>query len=227
MMKRFLRWLIVIVVPLVLIMTAVRFFTLPWYPAWEYSRPNFPMDPLGMSDVERLRLAKECIRFLNSPYDSDILAELRYQDGSPVFNARELEHMDDVKIVYDRMTIFVGSLFLLTLILTGVTVRKGKSVEVYRSVSQGGVLTLIALIVIGLWMFTGFDAFFTAFHGVFFSEGTWLFSYTDALIRLFPIRFWQDAGTGIAILVVIVSLVLWRFEWLVDKFRNFRQSSQL
>ena len=48
-----------------------------------------------------------------------------------------------------------------------------------------------------------FWSFFGWFHSLFFSANTWLFEYSDTLIRLFPIRFWQDTflaaaaiGTG-------------------------------
>ncbi len=210
---RFFRWLVIIAVPLVLIMGAVRLFSLPWYPSWEYSRTGFPEDPLGMSNTERLRLAKACIQFLNVPHNTELLRSLRFQDGTAVFYDRELDHMDDVKVVYDRMTTAVGLIFLLTLSFTVYVVRKGDKIEVYRALSLGGFLTLILLLMIGIWMLVGFNAFFTAFHGLFFSENTWLFAYTDALIRLFPIRLWQDAGMGIALVVAGVSLVLTGVGW--------------
>jgi integral membrane protein (TIGR01906 family) len=55
-------------------------------------------------------------------------------------------------------------------------------------------------VVIGLIVLIGiainpnvFWGFFTAFHQLFFEGDTWLFLYSDTLIRLFPLRFWQDA----------------------------------
>jgi integral membrane protein (TIGR01906 family) len=207
------RWLIVLAGPLTLIMFAVRLFTLSWYPAFEYSRPNFPDDPLGMPDAERLRLARVCIKFLNVPHDTNLLASLRFQDGSVVFTDRELDHMDDVKRVYDRMTTAVAIIFVLAFVIALVLIRKGHSIDVYRSIYQGSWLSIALLVMIGLWMLVGFNAFFTAFHGIFFSEGTWLFYSTDALIRLFPLQFWQDAGIGIAVFVIIISLMLIVFGW--------------
>jgi len=35
--------------------------------------------------------------------------------------------------------------------------------------------------------------FFAGFHSLFFEGDSWLFLYSDTLIRLFPLRFWQDA----------------------------------
>jgi integral membrane protein (TIGR01906 family) len=189
-------------------MGAVRLFTLEWFPAWEYSRPSFPEDPLGMSNNERLRLAKACIRFLNLPYKSNLLVTLQYEDGSVVFNQRELSHMDDVKLVYDRMTISVSLIFLLVTGLAVIKIIQGKTEMVFNALSWGGVVTTSVLILIGMWILVGFNAFFTAFHGLFFSEGTWLFYSTDSLIRLFPLKFWQDAGIGITLVVIGSSLFL-------------------
>ena len=57
-----------------------------------------------------------------------------------------------------------------------------------------------------------FDALFTEFHRIFFEGDTWLFLYSDSLIRLFPERFWQDVFLaigglciGMALLVIFLS----------------------
>ena len=44
-MRTVMRFLIVLAVPVVLIVTGIRAVTLPWYPTWEYGRPGFPADP--------------------------------------------------------------------------------------------------------------------------------------------------------------------------------------
>jgi uncharacterized membrane protein len=43
---------------------------------------------------------------------------------------------------------------------------------------------------------------------LFFSGDTWLFAYSDTLIRLFPIRFWEDCFIYIGGFSLIVGLVL-------------------
>lgn len=215
---RLIRWLVIVTVPLVLVMGAVRVFTLPWYVTLEYSKPSFPDDPLGMLYEERVSLAQACIRFLNRPHDTELLAKLRFQDGSIVFNQRELSHMDDVKLVYDRMTAMVGFIFILTTALAIIKVRRDGLHEILQSLSLGGAITVLILVFIGLWMLVGFNAFFTAFHGIFFKEGTWLFYTTDSLIRLFPLRFWQDAGIGIAVVVTVCALLVIVTGWWLTRY---------
>ena len=216
-MRFILRWLIALAMPIVLVMTVVRLFTLPWYPAWEYAKPGFSKDPLGMSDTERLRLARESIRFLNVQRGSGLLDDLTFSDGTAAFNTREISHMDDVKLVYDRMT--VVALFALVIALASVwgLMRIGNTGAIWGAVSDGSLITLCLLVGSGIWMLVCFDAFFTAFHGIFFEGDTWLFAYSDTLIRLFPLKLWEDAGILIAVIVGIVAFALALFSRALQK----------
>ena len=58
----------------------------------------------------------------------------------------------------------------------------------------GLALTVGLIVVIGMVINPDvFWSFFAGFHSLFFEGDSWLFLYSDTLIRLFPIRFWQDA----------------------------------
>jgi integral membrane protein (TIGR01906 family) len=63
--------------------------------------------------------------------------------------------------------------------------------------------SVAVVVLVGMFLIPGlFWAFFSGFHGLFFEGDSWLFAYTDTLIRLFPIRFWQDTflfAAGIAV----------------------------
>ena len=47
-----------------------------------------------------------------------------------------------------------------------------------------------------------FWGLFEGFHSLFFEGDSWLFLYSDTLIRLFPLRFWQDAFLIAAIIAL-------------------------
>ena len=49
------------------------------------------------------------------------------------------------------------------------------------------------VIAIGLFGAIAFWQLFTLFHALFFQGDSWQFLFSDTLIRLFPIQFWQDA----------------------------------
>ena len=50
--------------------------------------------------------------------------------------------------------------------------------------------------------------FFTVFHEIFFKGDSWLFLYSDTLIRLFPLPFWESAFAFVGILDVAAGLAL-------------------
>jgi uncharacterized membrane protein len=57
-------------------------------------------------------------------------------------------------------------------------------------------------------MLLSFGVFFVAFHNVFFEPGTWVFYYSDTLIRLFPERFWRDIFLYVGGFAIISGLAL-------------------
>jgi len=48
---------------------------------------------------------------------------------------------------------------------------------------------------------------------MFFSGSTWLFNYTDTLIRLYPVQFWFDAATFIGVTSLVEAIVLGVIAW--------------
>ena len=45
-------------------------------------------------------------------------------------------------------------------------------------------------------------------YSFFFQPGTWMFNYSDTLIRLFPERFWQDIFIYVGLFSGLVGLFL-------------------
>jgi integral membrane protein (TIGR01906 family) len=76
-------------------------------------------------------------------------------------------------------------------------------------------LTVGIIGVIILMALTAWDIFFTGFHRIFFEGDTWLFRYSDTLIRLFPEQFWFDAaviiGGGVLIGAIAIFVGMWRW----------------
>jgi integral membrane protein (TIGR01906 family) len=116
--------------------------------------------------------------------------------------------MDDVKRVYNGLTLVAAGLLVASGVSAWQLGRSDDGCAVWQALIRGAALTLVLLVVLGIWMLVAFDRFFTLFHGLFFQPGTWTFYYTDTLIRLFPFRFWEDAGLLVAGGVMLVTLGL-------------------
>lgn len=207
-MRWFLRILIGLATFVVLIVGAVRATTLPWFPRWAYGRADFPADTYGMPPEERLELAEACIAFLNLPHDRSLLSSLRLADGDSVFNERELQHMDDVKVVIDRLTAWAAFALVIGVMAAYALGRRSDRTAIWVALSDGGLLTLVTLVLVGLLMAVAWETFFVGLHGVFFAPDTWRFYYTDTLIRLFPEMFWQLAGLVVVTMVLVAAFVL-------------------
>lgn len=209
--KQILQWLVVILVPVILALGAVRFLLTPLFVQIEYRTPNFPEDPYGFSQAERLKWAQVARDYLLNSAGIELLGDLTFEDGTALYNQRELRHMLDVKVVVKAaLQVLYGALVFV--VLAGFWANRGDWFWEYRqALSRGGWLTVGIIGVLVVLMLTSFNWFFTTFHKVFFEGDTWIFKYSDTLIRLFPIRFWQDAFITVGAITLIGGILIGYF----------------
>jgi integral membrane protein (TIGR01906 family) len=191
-MKSYLSGITSVLTILVIPLFFIRLLLIPVFPAIEYRMPGFPEDSYGFTYEERVKWATYGMEYLLNDAGPEYLGDLRFDDGSPVFNEREVQHMLDVKIVVGH-SMLVFRLSLVLLVALGIFAWRRGWVDSYsQGISRGGWILLIILLTLGLVAVTSFWQFFAAFHAIFFEGDSWLFAYSDTLIRLYPIRFWQD-----------------------------------
>ncbi len=202
--------LVTLLTPLFLLGLAMRIMLAPWFLSVEYNMPYFPADGYGFTKADRLHWAPFALNYLVNSADISYLGDLKFDDGSPLYNERELSHMSDVKVVAQG-GLRAWYLSLIVLALLGLWAWRGDWMQAYRQgLRRGGWLMIILVAAIGGFASVAFWQFFTAFHGLFFKGDSWMFLYSDTLIRLFPMQFWQDvflfaaviamgAGAGLAL----------------------------
>ncbi len=195
-----LRWLITLALPVFIVLVAARVVVNTWYPRFEYAKPDFPPDSYGFTQAQRLELGAICIDFLNAPEPPDeairMLVALRLPGTSqPLFNTYELSHMIDVKRLTDVLwRVLLAAGIIVVAGLAGLLARRATRRDGYAALFMGGALTSGLLAVMIALVLLSWRWFFIAFHDIFFAAGTWTFDWSDSLIRLFPDRFWFDAG---------------------------------
>ena len=207
-------WLVSLLVPVILVLGAVRALITPAYVMIEYNTPGFPPDPFGFTKEDRLYYSNNAIDYLLNDEDISFLGDLRFPTGTKVppqscqfmddctrvYNERELQHMVDVKNVVQAALRTWGFAILLLAVLGILTWRLGWWDSYRLALARGGKLTVMLLGGIIGFVLVAFGIIFVAFHEVFFDPGTWTFFYSDTLIRLFPERFWRDAFIAIGLL---------------------------
>jgi integral membrane protein (TIGR01906 family) len=202
-------WLVTFLIPLALIGLAIRVLLSPIFYKTEYNLPYFPPDEYGFTKEDRLKWAPYAVNYLVNNEDISYLGNLRFDDGTTLYNERELRHMNDVKRVTQEV-LRAWYISLAILLALGVWAWLGGWWDGYRlGLMRGGWLMVGLAVTIGIIVVVGiavnpnvFDTFFVAFHSLFFEGDSWLFLFSDTLIRLFPIRFWQDAFLWAAVIAL-------------------------
>ena len=124
-----------------------------------------------------------------------------------IFNEREMAHMVDVEALFRlerKVKLWSLGLGLVTLLGAMVVWRRG--------------FRFAGLVALGMWLwmavtFAGangfdFDRMFTRFHELLFSNELWLLNpATDAMIRMYPIQFFEWMARDIAVSMGLFALV--------------------
>jgi integral membrane protein (TIGR01906 family) len=165
--------------------------------------PNFPVDTYGFNLQDRLQWANISLDYLLNNSDFSYLANQKFSDGTPIYNDRELSHMVDVKgLVQSMLKYWLVGLAVMVAIWI-LSWKTGWWHKIRRALSIGGWLTIGLIIFILGFLSSNFYALFTDFHELFFTGNSWVFLYSDTLIRLFPMRFWEDSFIYIGIFCIL------------------------
>jgi integral membrane protein (TIGR01906 family) len=200
--------LLVIMIPFVVLMTSVRILLTQMTVDIEYKLPNVTADSYGFKLSERTAYAKLAVQYLTNYQGISFLGDQTFPNGQPLYNERELSHMQDVKNLVQK-TIYGWYLTGALVILAGfVAWRIKKLSDYWIAIRDGGWATLFLILTILLGVTINFDWLFTAFHHLFFTGGTWLFFYSDTLIRLFPMEFWMNLFIALGFLAILFSAIL-------------------
>ena len=198
-----LRLFIMLALPVVLILTSVRLVSSELFLHIEYNRPGFPDDRYGLSKDDRLHYAPYALEYLHNDAGIDYLGDLTFENGGQLYNERELEHMEDVKVVMRAaMRVWLGVGLAFVAVVIGLAWRPATRRHLWGSLAAGGTFTIMLIITAVVLVLANWDYFFDTFHATFFQGGTWQFRNSDTLIRLFPEQFWLDASLTIGFLTI-------------------------
>lgn len=215
-LARFLQILITLLIPVLLALGSVRLLVTDRYLAFEYGKTSFPADPFGFDQSQRLEYASTNFRYVRENQPVEVLASQQL-GAQPLYNARELNHMQDVQSVYQvAMWVWRSALVLSLLAVLALVWQAESRPALFAALRAGGLLAVGLISAVGALAIIAWRVWFVAFHQVFFAPGTWTFTASDTLIRLFPEKFWFDAALTISGLSLagglLLALVGWRFK---------------
>ncbi len=210
------RWLVALAMPVFIILLWVRILWNPWLVQWEYGKPDFPPDPYGFTNQQRIDYVLQWVNYYNgnqSPAEgARFFTQLRMPGtDQPLYSPYEVQHMVDVRLVTDACWRILGVASIVVIGgLLALLIPKSTRRDGYAAIFMGGLISALLLAALVLLMLLGWRTFFITFHEVLFPAGGWTFDLNSTLIRIFPDRFWFDVFLlGIGGAFVISVIVAW------------------
>lgn len=124
-------------------------------------------------------------------------------DGRAGFDQPAVSHLLDVRRVISGAQLLTGLLAAAITIWIGVEVARQRTGRIASAMNAAAIICVALVVIAGLSGFVDFERLFTAFHGLFFSAGTWEFPADSLLIQTFPETFWATAGAVWAMLILL------------------------
>jgi integral membrane protein (TIGR01906 family) len=216
--KNFIKLIIVISIPILLISMNIQLLLNPFYLKFEYSKDNFPEAEI-MSKQERLDLSVKVLEYVKG---ENGLSTLR---KSGLFNEKEISHLKDVRVLVRGLSLvgnLSGLIFIFSILfLTSQNERMGILIS---NIFTGSLTTLILIVFFLFLSFISFNFLFIKFHEIFFPQGNWTFYLQDSLIQLYPRKFWVDSTLIILILTLIETILLFSGSFFLKQRLKKRKS---
>ena len=201
--------LLIILIPLILYLFNLNIYTFD---------EGFHQKEFSKYSVQE-KLSGENIRELNQ----NVLDFFKGKKELPdFFNAREKEHLLDVKNLVNlaaKLLIGLVVLFIILLFFLSFFLRASFKTMKYLSIIfiVGSGLTIFLTLFFWQNLKSNFLGFFTSFHDALFDPGTWAFNPDfEKMVVLYPQEFFQDIGVKIATntlwmaaALLVAGIVLW------------------
>ena len=161
---------------------------------------------VGAHDIESLeRAIGDINRTANTPY----------AHASDVFDAPEeytltpdaVSHLDDVyNVVAPAERVIGGIAVVAAVALAACGLMRGRRL-VGAVLVGGGIAVIACFAALGAWAAVDFRSLFAAMHSLFFTAGTWTFSYDSLLICMYPTAFWMGMGVVWLAVTAVASIL--------------------
>ena len=163
--------------------------------------------PLTTQEAESLR---QIVAAYNNGRGVDYTSLKQILDGLDERYALDdtaIGHLDDVYDVINYAIPILIALAVAALIGALWTIKLGDHKTKGKMFLFPGAVLLVVFAALGAWAAVDFYGFFNAFHSLFFSNGSWLFSYDSLLICMLPQDFWMDMGILWLATTAILSVI--------------------
>ena len=175
-------------------------------------------DATGIRDSQLQNVARGMVDYFDGKIPSpQVEVDIR-GINRPVYNQKELIHMEDVRKIIDIFKM-LEILSIITILVTGcyIFLRAGMN-RLLGGLQAGAVVTVAFLGAVMLWALIDFNSIFYFFHILSFSNDLWLLDpATDYLIMMFPEGFFFNTAVLIVATIITAALVTWIAAYVAKK----------
>lgn len=161
------------------------------------------------------------------------------------FNQREIDHMEDVKVIF----MFIQAILLFSILCAPILIiysiryyceknsikdwyyrifgqfdfqllKKiiiANSQQILKTLKRVNIISIVfsAILILFFW---NFNLFFNTFHKLLFQDGSWLFNANDLLILLFPFNLFKTAFLYIILLYLLFSFIAFALFYSLNRY---------
>lgn len=125
------------------------------------------------------------------------------------FGDEATSHLDDVRAVLARANCAGWLTLGFSVLGAGLMLGAGRRPDLARAIRVATTTLAVVVVLAAAAAVLDFAAFFSAFHSLFFAEGTWVFPADSVLIGVYPEEFWMACGVAWAGTAALISALLW------------------
>jgi integral membrane protein (TIGR01906 family) len=154
----------------------------------------------GLSMEQLMRVSGETLDYLKGDRSDLIFFETINGETVQVFKGREIEHMVDVRYLFDKgfliRNISASLSFLGALLLLIFKDKRG----LFKAIQVGSMMFMLVGLGIAVYGYYDFNAAFIIFHEILFTNDLWLLDpKTDIMIQMLPLRFFIGMALRIGV----------------------------
>jgi integral membrane protein (TIGR01906 family) len=173
-------------------------------------RDNHVAQTTGLDEPQLERIADAFVAYFQAPPGQIQMQVTVGGQSRPLFNEREVEHMQDVQALIQwflRAGTLAGIVVVVRLLMAAVVDRS--TLLLGRELLWSAALIVGLVVLVGVLSLLDFDSLWTRFHQVAFRNDLWqLDPSRDYLIMLFPEPFWFEATIRLATTIALETGVV-------------------
>jgi integral membrane protein (TIGR01906 family) len=164
----------------------------------------------GISNVQLGEVAKQMVEYFGGKSSTPQLMVTKHGEQSPLYNEKELVHLEDVRYIVQIFTILQVASILLFLVLAVCIYFSSGLPRILTGIQIGSVVTAVLTGILIIWALIDFNSLFLLFHYISFTNDLWILDPSkDYLIMMFPEGFFNDAAMLIVSTIIGEAAIIW------------------